>query len=98
MSTKVQEDIKLKLKQPKQYGVYLLNDDFTTFDFVKLVLKEIFDKNGRSAEDIAMKIHTDKIALAGIYSKEVAEYKKDMVLRYAELDMCPFVAIVKELE
>lgn len=98
MSTKVQEDIKLKLKQPKQYGVYLLNDDFTTFDFVKLVLKEIFDKNGRSAEDIAMKIHTDKIALAGIYTKEVADHKQDLVSQYAELHMCPFVAIVKELE
>lgn len=98
MSTELKEDQKIKLKKPKLFAVYLLNDDFTTFEFVVFILTEIFDKSIEEAEQLTMKVHNDKKALAGIYTKEIAELKKEEVFEYASLNGFPFRADIEELE
>lgn len=98
MSTELKEDQKIKLKKPKLFAVYLLNDDFTTFEFVVFILTEIFDKSIEEAEQLTMKVHNDKKVLAGIYTKEIAELKKEEVFKYASLNGFPFRADIEELE
>ena len=59
-------------KTPKMSNVYLINDDFTTFDHVVYILNTIFSKSTIEAEKITMKIHYEGKALVGSYPKDVA--------------------------
>ena len=43
--TDLQEKEEVEIKRPKMYNVVLLNDDYTTMEFVVSVLVKIFGKN-----------------------------------------------------
>lgn len=68
----------LKIKKPPLYNVILHNDDVTTFDFVILVLMEIFNKNQEDATALTIQIHEQGTAIAGTYPYEVAITKKQI--------------------
>lgn len=67
------EDI--SVDRPDLWRVYLLNDDYTTMDFVVYVLMTIFDKPKVEATAIMLHVHKHGKGLAGIYPKEIAETK-----------------------
>jgi len=67
------EDI--SIDKPDLWRVYLLNDDYTTMDFVVYVLMTIFDKPKVEATAIMLHVHKHGKGLAGIYPKEIAETK-----------------------
>lgn len=75
--------VKTKVKKPAMYKVLLLNDDFTPMEFVVYVLERVFRKSNHEANNIMMKIHTDGVGIAGIYTYEVAETKVDQVMSMA---------------
>ena len=50
---------KQKLKIPNRFDVILLNDDYTSMEFVVEVLKKFFNKEFAAAEAIMLKIHID---------------------------------------
>ena len=58
--TDLQEKEEVEIKRPKMYNVVLLNDDYTTMDFVISVLVKIFGKTIQEAEAITMDIHYNK--------------------------------------
>lgn len=64
-----------KPKEPRKYKVYVLNDDFTTFEFVIDVLMEVFNKTFQQAEDIASATHTNQRAYIASYSLDIARSK-----------------------
>lgn len=68
-----------KIKTPPLYKVFLLNDDYTTMDFVVHILEKIFSKSSVEAAQIMLHVHKNGKGLAGIYSHEVAETKIDTV-------------------
>ncbi len=70
-------------KPPRQYKVLLLNDDFTTMDFVIEVLKKFFAKTQEQATQIMLKIHNEGSAVCGVYSKDIAETKVMQVMEFA---------------
>ncbi len=72
---KLDEKIKQKIEEPKQWKVVFLNDDHTPMDFVIGVLTEIFKHTQETAKEITMQIHTEGSGIAGIYSFEIAEVK-----------------------
>jgi len=71
----IQEKTDHKLKRPSLFKVFLLNDDYTTMDFVVHVLETIFNKPLLEATQIMLHVHKNGKGLAGIYTKEIAETK-----------------------
>lgn len=79
----VLERTKQETKKPDLYKVVLLNDDYTTMDFVVEVLEAIFHKQPAEAFRIMMMVHTQGKGLCGVYPHEVAETKVQAVLEAA---------------
>jgi ATP-dependent Clp protease adaptor protein ClpS len=75
---------KLKLQRPKLYKVLLLNDDYTTMEFVVALLIHVFHHDEASAQAIMLHIHENGVGVAGVYTYEVAETKVAMVMELAE--------------
>ena len=102
MGTKVIEDSKTlsksdeKLKEPGDYAVILLNDDYTTRDFVVDILKIIFHKNHEEATRIMLNVHHDGRATVGVYTWDVANTKADQVHTIAKQYDYPLRCIVEE--
>ncbi len=71
------------LKEPQRYAIYLLNDDYTTMEFVVEVLTRFFRKTSEEAVQIMLQIHQQGKGVAGIYSFEIAETKAMQVQDYA---------------
>ena len=46
-----------KIKYPKKYKVLLLNDDYTSMEFVIEILMGIFHKSYQEAELIMLEVH-----------------------------------------
>ena len=80
---------------PKLYRVLLLNDDYTTMEFVVAVLEEVFQKTPAEAFRLMMQIHTEGRAVCGAYTYEVAETKVDTVQQLAERDGFPLQATME---
>lgn len=77
--TEVSTVEKTVLKKPSKYNVILHNDDVTPFDYVMLILINIFEKTVEEAHDITTQIHVSKGGIAGTYSKEIAEQKVEEI-------------------
>lgn len=85
-----------KVKRPKRYKVILLNDDYTTMEFVTYVLEYVFHKTATEAEALMMQIHTQGSGVAGVYSYEVAEVKVTLVTEMARQEEHPLRCIMEE--
>ena len=68
-----------KLKQPPLYKVLLHNDDYTTREFVVLILQAIFHKSETEATQIMLHVHHNGVGVAGVYPHEIAETKVEKV-------------------
>jgi ATP-dependent Clp protease adaptor protein ClpS len=69
-----------KTRTPELYKVFLLNDDYTTMDFVVEILESVFHKQPAEAFRIMMMVHTQGKGLCGVYPHEVAETKVESVI------------------
>jgi ATP-dependent Clp protease adaptor protein ClpS len=86
----------LSLMEPRQYKVLLLNDDYTSMDFVVEILMNIFHKSYQEAEAIMLEIHRQERGLCGVYTFEVAETKVMQVRRLAREQGYPLKAVMEE--
>jgi ATP-dependent Clp protease adaptor protein ClpS len=86
----------VKAKTPKLYRVLLLNDDYTTMEFVIHVLQSIFDKRAAEAYRIMMEVHTRGRGVCGAYTYEVAETKVAKVHEQAGQEGFPLRADMEE--
>lgn len=98
MNTKKQYELddELSLMEPKQYKVLLLNDDYTSMDFVVEVLMNIFHKSYQEAEKIMLEIHQKDRGLCGVFTYEIAETKVMQVGRLAREQGFPLKATMEE--
>lgn len=92
--TLVQE--RVRTQKPKMYRVILLNDDFTTMEFVVHVLETIFLKNPSEAMQIMLHVHKAGKGVAGIFSKQIAEAKIDQVHQQARNEGFPLRCVMEE--
>jgi ATP-dependent Clp protease adaptor protein ClpS len=68
-----------KLQEPPMYKVLLLNDDYTTMDFVVQILISVFNKSVEDATRITLNVHRKGFGVCGVYAYEVAETKIETV-------------------
>ena len=85
-----------KEKEPLLYKVVLLNDDYTTMEFVVNVLSTVFQKSPAEAYEIMMHVHVNGRGIAGVYPWEVAETKAKAVVSLAREAGFPLKAVTEE--
>jgi ATP-dependent Clp protease adaptor protein ClpS len=89
------ERTRQETKKPELFKVLLLNDDYTTMDFVVEVLEAIFNKAPAEAFRIMMAVHTQGKGLCGVYPHEVAETKVETVMERARENGFPLRAAME---
>lgn len=77
------------------YQVVLLNDDYTPMEFVIRVLQQYFQHDLETATLIMLKIHHEGRGVCGVYSKDVAATKVELVLAAARRDQHPLQCIME---
>lgn len=92
----VKERVDVKKQDPTLFKVILLNDDYTTMEFVVHVLETVFRKSPAEAYRIMMQVHRQGQGVAGIYPWEVADTKADTVTNMAGQAGYPLRATLEE--
>jgi ATP-dependent Clp protease adaptor protein ClpS len=92
----VKERVKPKNQEPTLFKVVLLNDDYSTMEFVVLVLESVFQKTPAEAYRIMMQVHVNGRGIAGVYPHEIAETKVDTVTALARDAGFPLRAAIEE--
>ena len=92
----VKERVKAEKKEPTLYKVILLNDDYTTMEFVLRVLEGIFQKSPAEAYRIMMQVHLHGSGIAGVFPWEVAETKVETLTSMAKDAQHPLRAVIEE--
>jgi ATP-dependent Clp protease adaptor protein ClpS len=84
-----------RTEPPRMYQVVLLNDDYTPMEFVVMILQEYFQRDLESATLIMLKIHHEGRGVCGVYSKDVATTKVELVLAAARRGGHPLQCILE---
>lgn len=92
----VLERTEKQTKEPARFKVLLINDDYTTMDFVVEVLETVFHRTPAEAFRIMMQVHTQGKGLCGVYTFEVAETKVEAVHDLARQNGFPLRASLEE--
>jgi ATP-dependent Clp protease adaptor protein ClpS len=87
-----------KLQPPQMYQVLMLNDDYTPMEFVVVVIQEYFQKDLETATQIMLKIHLDGKGVCGVYTKDVANTKVDLVSEAARKAGHPLQCVCEPVE
>lgn len=86
-----------KLQEPEQYRVVLLNDDYTTMDFVVSVLMMVFHKNEMEAQRIMLDVHKKGRGVVGMYPWDIATTKAEQVHILARQAEFPLRCVVEKI-
>ncbi len=84
-----------KLDRPKLYKVLLHNDNYTTMDFVVMVLTRVFHKRAVEAVRIMLDVHHKGIGMVGLYTREIAETKVQHVIQLAQEAQFPLLCTME---
>lgn len=91
----VLERHKEALKPPPMYQVVLMNDDYTPMEFVVNVLQQVFGKTSEEASQIMLKVHREGRAVCGIYTRDIAATRVEMVRQLARARQHPLQCIME---
>ena len=73
--SQIRERQRTNLKEPRRYKVIIYNDDFTTMEFVVMILVQVFLKSEEEAQALMLLVHHSDKAVVGIYSYDIAVSK-----------------------
>ena len=73
--SQLRERQRTDIREPRRYKVIIYNDDFTTMEFVVMVLKQVFLKSDEEAQALMLQVHHSDKAVVGIYSYDIAVSK-----------------------
>lgn len=89
-------DSRQRIEEPPMYKVLLLNDNFTTMDFVILVLEIVFHKDHQEATQIMLKVHQQGHGVAGVFTRDMAETKVAIVHDLAHKNEYPLKCSIEK--
>jgi ATP-dependent Clp protease adaptor protein ClpS len=92
----VKERVAPKKQDPTLYKVVLINDDYTTMEFVIHVLESVFQKSPAESYRIMMQVHINGSGVAGVYPWDIAETKVETVISMAREAGFPLRAVAEE--
>lgn len=92
----VKVDRRVHLEEPKMYRVTLLNDHYSTMDFVVEVLMEVFRKSETEATRIMLEVHRKGAGVCGVYTRDIASTKVSQVHQLAKQREFPLRASMEE--
>ena len=72
------------LQEPPMYRVLLLNDNYTTMDFVVEILVKVFHKSVIEATKIMLDVHKKGRGMVGVYTFDIANTKVSQVRAMAK--------------
>jgi ATP-dependent Clp protease adaptor protein ClpS len=78
-----------KTKEPAQYKVLMLNDDYTPMEFVVLCLQRFFRMSMEDATRVMLHVHQKGVGVCGTFTYEVAETKVTQVMDFARENQHP---------
>jgi ATP-dependent Clp protease adaptor protein ClpS len=84
-----------KFKEPEEYKVILLNDHYTTMEFVVEILMVIFHKDGEDANRIMLDVHRKGRGIVGVYPWDIAATKLEQVHSAAKANEFPLRCVVE---
>lgn len=84
-----------RTKPPQLYQVVMLNDDYTPMEFVVMVLQQYFQRDPDTATLIMLKIHHEGRGICGVYTKDIAATKVELVLTAARREGHPLQCIME---
>lgn len=79
----------ISMRVPRKYTVFIHNDDFTTMEFVVMVLTTVFHKSMEEAEQLMLQVHHSEKAPVGSYSYDVAMTKASRATDMARAEGFP---------
>lgn len=82
--------------EPDEYRVILLNDDYTTMEFVVTVLMAVFHKSLIDAQKIMLDVHRKGRGVVGVYSYDIAVTKINQVHEVAKQNGFPLKCIMEK--
>jgi ATP-dependent Clp protease adaptor protein ClpS len=72
-----------ELREPQRWKVTIYNDDFTTMEFVVMILTTVFHKSEADAQALMLTVHHSDKAVVGIYTYDIAASKAQEATRMA---------------
>ena len=90
-------DDKTEVKEPPLYKVLLHNDDYTSMEFVVVILEKVFNKSTAEATRIMLNVHQQGTGVAGVYNKEIAETKVAIVHDLAQKNEFPLRCSIEKV-
>src|SRR5262245_43235129 len=84
-----------RTKPPSVYQVVMLNDDFTPMEFVVMVLQQYFHRDLETSTQIMLRIHHEGRGVCGVYTRDVAATKVELVLAAAKRAGHPLKCIME---
>ena len=83
------ETIKQNVKPPVMWNVVMINDEYTTFEFVLECLRIVFGKGEEQAFIITKAIHEQGKGIVGTYTKDIAVTKQIQAMEMAQREEHP---------
>ena len=88
--------LKDRVSKPPKYMVVFLNDNYTSFEFVQMLLMRVFHHTFNRAYDLTQEVHDRGSAIVEIgLNKEIAQTKVNKVIKLARENDYPFLALVE---
>jgi ATP-dependent Clp protease adaptor protein ClpS len=78
------------------FQVVLVNDDFTPMDFVVEVLMDFFAMNEEKATQVMLHVHTRGVGVCGVFTRDVAETKVQLVNEHSRRHQHPLLCTMQE--
>ncbi|AEE15950.1 ATP-dependent Clp protease adaptor ClpS [Treponema brennaborense] len=86
-----------EIMEPRDCTVFLLNDDFTTKEFVVEVLTAIFHKGTEEATVLMETVHMQGKAAVGVYARDIAVTLAALTVKTARENGFPLRCELEEL-